>query len=246
MAESAVATPDDVNAFARTYYGMLGSGVYATPVPLDPVDTALLLIDIQECITKDAFLKTFEAVGMDPEPLMRVLDQIEEDVRATTANIAKILRMCRATGIRPIHVRIQSFLPDAADTGALHRSAGMFYPPGSKDSEILPEVAPAEGEIVLNKTCSGIHVGTQIDRVLRNLGISKVIVTGFYTDQCISTSVRDLSDLGYAVDLVEDAVGALSPERQAYALQSISKIYANAENTATLLERLSQLPSRVE
>lgn len=237
-------TDEMVNAFADTYYGGLSSTIYATPVPLDPADTVLVLIDIQECITKEAFLKTFAALGVDSEPMLPVLDRIEADMRATAANISAVLERCRETGIRPIHVRIQSHLPDAADTGALHASAGMFYPPGSKDSEFLPEAMPREDEIVLNKTCSGIHVGTHIDQVLRNLGARKVLVVGFYTDQCISASVRDLSDLGYQVDLIEDAVGALSPQRHEYALQSIRKIYANSETTATLLGRLAELPAR--
>lgn len=238
---SDVVTAEMVNAFAESYYGGLSSTIYADPVALDPADTALVLIDIQECITKDAFIKTFEAVGAEVEPVLPILDAIERDMRSTVANVARVLEKARQKGIRPIHVHIESYAHDAGDTGALHRSAGMFYPPTSKDAAILPEVAPLAGEIVLNKTCSGIHVGTHIDQVLRNLGVKKVIVVGFYTDQCISTSVRDLSDLGYSVDLIEDAVGALSPQRHEYALQSIRKIYANSEDTDTLLSRLDLL-----
>ena len=100
---------------------------------------------------------------------------------------------------------------------------------------------PLENEIVLNKTCSGIVVGTPIDRILRNLGIKNVVVTGFYTDQCVSTSIRDLADLGYKVDMIEDAMAAMSQERHDKALQSIKYIYANCEKTQELIERLEQL-----
>ncbi len=90
---------------------------------------------------------------------------------------------------------------------------------------------------MLRKTCSGIHVGTGIDRLLRNLHIENVIVTGFYTDQCISTSVRDLADLNYRVILPTDAVGALSPQRHENALESL-RVYAYTETTQELLGRI--------
>ena len=81
-------------------------------------------------------------------------------------------------------------------------------------------------------------MGTPVDRILRNLRIKNIIVVGFYTDQCVSTSVRDLADLGYAVDLIEDATAAMSPERTEHTLEGIRRIYANAETTEELLARL--------
>lgn len=169
------------------------------------------------------------------------MDQLEENTNKALANIEMILGKCREKGIRPIHIRIQSMLPDAKDTGRLHSSAGMYYPPGGMASEFCDEAKPLDGEIILNKTCSGICVGTPIDRVLRNLQVKKVIVTGFYTDQCVSTSIRDLSDLGYEVDMIEDAMTAMSQERHDKALQSTKFIYANCETTDRLLERLETL-----
>ena len=140
-------------------------------------------------------------MGIDVEPMMPALDQMGENIEAALDNINKILTKCREKGIRPIHIHIQSYLPDAKDTGRLHTSAGMFYPPTAQETVFCEKAKPLDGEIVLQKTCSGIHVGTPIDRILRNLNIKNVIVTGFYTDQCFSTSVRDLADLGYAVDM---------------------------------------------
>jgi nicotinamidase-related amidase len=199
------------------------------------------LIDVQDCLTREYFEYMLPYMGIDIKTIPDVLNELHDYVTETFANIEKVLNGCRAKGIRPIHVKIEALLPDAADTGRLHKSAGMLTPPGSKGSFFAPESTPAEGEIVLTKTCSGIHVGTQIDRILRNLGIKNVFVVGFYTDQCISTSVRDLSDLGYATEIIEDAIGALSRERHEKALQGIQRIYAHSETTAQLLERLSKM-----
>ncbi|MEE0741161.1 MAG: isochorismatase family cysteine hydrolase [Emergencia sp.] len=230
-----------LNEFVAAYYGQLADAVYANPVKISKEETALIIIDAQKCVKKEYFVEGYKAMGVDVEPLMPVLDQLEENTDAALANIEKILNKCREVGIRPIHIRIQSLLPDGKDTGRLHASAGMCYPPGGFASEFCEEASPLEGEIVLDKTCSGIVVGTPIDRILRNLGIKSVIVTGFYTDQCVSTSVRDLSDTGYEVDMIEDAMMAMSLERHEKALQSTKHIYANCEKTEQLLKRLETL-----
>lgn len=235
------ATPDEVNALVETYYQTIGAGGYAEPLPLDPSDTALVLVDIQQHLTPRAIRTSLEAVGIHPDDHGNVIDAMNADLEAALHNIALVLAGCREAGIRPIHVGIQSLLPEAEDTGPLHKAGGMLYPPGSCDSAFLPQAAPVAGEIVLTKTCSGIHVGTHIDQVLRNLGIRKVLVVGFYTDQCISSSVRDLADIGYQVSLVEDAMGAMSRQRHHNALESIRKLYANSETTEELLPRLEAI-----
>jgi len=230
-----------LNEFVRDYYGTLGTSVYGNPVPVSAEDTALVIIDAQTCVKKEYFVEGYKAMGIDVEPLMPALNQLGENTVKALANIKKILSKCREVGIRPIHIKIESYLPDSKDTGRLHSSAGMYYPPGGPASGFCEEAMPLDGEIVLKKTCSGIHVGTPIDRILRNMNIKSVIVVGFYTDQCISTSIRDLSDLGYEVDMIEDAMTAMSQERHEKALQGIQKIYANSETTDELLKRLEEL-----
>lgn len=230
-----------LNEFVRNYYGMLAEGVYGKPMDITPEKTALVLIDVQECVKKEYFVEGYKAMGIDVEPIMPALDQLGENTDKALANIQKILTKCREKGIRPIHIRIQAMLPDAKDTGRLHTEAGMFYAPGAPGTAFCEEAMPLDGEIVLTKTCSGIHIGTPIDRVLRNLHIDGCIVVGFYTDQCVSTSLRDLRDLGYQVDMIEDAMTAMSQERHDLALNGVKKIYANSETTDELLARLEAL-----
>ena len=228
----------NLNEMARAYYESIGSAVYANPVPVSPEDTALILIDVQNCLTKDYYMAAYQAAGYDLAPLMSALNELDAYVSRVLDNIGKVLAACREKGIRPIHVKIESYLPDGTDTGRLHATAGMCYPPSNPVTQFIAPALPQEGEIVLRKTCSGICVGTPVDRILRNLRIKNIIVVGFYTDQCVSTSVRDLADLGYAVDLIEDATAAMSPERTEHALEGIRRIYANAETTEELLARL--------
>ena len=194
-----------LNEFVQQYYGQLASLVYKDPVKLSSKETALVIIDAQKCVTKEYFIEGYKALGVDTEPLMPVLNQLEENTQAALANIQRILYKCREVGITPIHVRIQSLLPDARDTGRLHASAGMYYPPGGMASEFCDEVKPLDG------------------------------------DQCVSTSIRDLSDAGYEVDMIEDAMAAMSQERHEKALQSTKFIYANCEKTEDLLARMNAL-----
>jgi nicotinamidase-related amidase len=210
------------------------------PVPLDPKETVLVLIDVQDCLTKDYYADFFRKIGQDADALAPVLEELGTFVDEKLSNIEKILNACRTKGIRPIHVKIESYLSDGADTGRLHAAAGLKYPPGTPECEFLSVAKPMDDEIVLKKTCSGIHVGTPIDRILRNLQIKNVIIVGFYTDQCVSTSVRDLADLGYVTEVIEDAVGAFSPERHEKALLGFKNIYAATETTENLLARLSE------
>jgi nicotinamidase-related amidase len=227
----------NLNEFANLYYGNF---VYP-PVPLNEKETALVLIDVQDCLTRDYYAKFFKMIGQDVDALAPVLDELGAYVDEKIENIGKVLRACRSRGIRPIHIKIESYLSDAADTGRLHAAAGLKYPPGTSECEFLSVAKPIDNEIVLKKTCSGIHVGTPIDRIMRNLGIKNVIVVGFYTDQCVSTSIRDLADLGYVTEVVEDAVGAFSPARHETALLGSQTIYAAAETTEELLTRLAEM-----
>ena len=231
----------NLNEFTALYYGGLSSTVYKEPVPVDKNETALVLIDVQDQLTRSYFEEYLQKVGFDISGLGQALEEMEEFIGGALGNIEKILAKCREKGVRPIHCKIQSYLKDAADTGRLHKSAGMLQPPGSRESFFLPQGTPKDDEIVLTKTCSGIHVGTPVDRILRNLGIVNVIVIGFYTDQCVSTSVRDLSDLGYRVAIISDAVAAMSRERHEMAMNGIGNIYARMETTAELLSRLEAM-----
>jgi len=210
------------------------------PTPIVMKETALILIDIQESIRANHYRHVIGGMGIDTDPFEPIFQMMDFQLNQTLGNIQRLIAQCRKNDIPVIHTIIESYFTDARDIGRLHAAAGMASPPGSPDSQILSEVAPVPGEVILKKTCSGIVTGTPIDRILRNMGIKQVIVAGFYTDQCISTSVRDLADLGYFVTIPEDAVGALSPERHDNAMQSLRGIYAYTERTDALLNRISK------
>ncbi len=71
---------------------------------------------------------------------------------------------------------------------------------------------PLENEIVLPKTASGVFNATAIDKILRNLGIENLVITGVVTDNYVENAVRDACDRGFAVILVEDGCAAVTEE----------------------------------
>jgi nicotinamidase-related amidase len=108
-------------------------------------------------------------------------------------------------------------------------------------SSFFEDVRPTEGEIVLPKTCSSFFTGTAIDRILRNIGIENVIIVGFYTEQCITTTARDAADTGYYVYVVNDAVAATTVEVHDAALRAIEDRYAKILSTDKILDKISSL-----
>ncbi|MGI9657823.1 MAG: cysteine hydrolase family protein, partial [Gaiellaceae bacterium] len=70
----------------------------------------------------------------------------------TVPNIRRILEACRAAGIPVAHVRVMNLADDSSDTSWRYKMMGICVPPDSKDAEFIEELAPAPGEIILNKT----------------------------------------------------------------------------------------------
>lgn len=208
------------------------------PLPLDPANTVLLLIDMQKCILPDHFWEFARSRGIPEADCAEAIGRIEQDCQATVAAGTRVLQAARAAGIRPIHVRIQELLEDGADVGLSHRRKNFKVLPGSEAAQFLPGVEPIAGEIVLDKSCSGAVLGTNLDRILRNLGIENVVTIGFYTDQCVSSRVRDLSDSGYSVGIVADACGAITPKHHETALWHLRNVYAAIESSEEFLARL--------
>lgn len=162
-------------------------------------------------------------------------------------NVRRLQDCFREHGLEVIHVRIQSLTADGRDRSSGHKRLGLHAAPGSKEAEFLEEVAPKGDEIIVNKTTSGAFVSTTLAYILSNLGIRAVYVTGVYTDECISTTVRDACDLGYFVTLVSDGCATVTAERQEFTLGSLKDRYVRVAETGTILNeigaRLADSPS---
>jgi nicotinamidase-related amidase len=110
---------------------------------------------------------------------------------------------------------------------------------GSKDQEVVDELKPRDGEVVVCKTTDSTVMGTQYGHILRWMGIEHVVVGGLFTDQCVSSTVRDLSDWGYTVFLVEDATSAINADLQVWETRMLNQIYCKVVSTEEVLQDLA-------
>lgn len=111
---------------------------------------------------------------------------------------------------------------DGRDRSLDYRITGFNVPKGSWDAQVHDAIKPLGDEIVFSKTSSNVFVSTNIDYVLRNLNIRQIVISGFITDQCISSAVRDACDLGYLVTLVSDACATYSQKRHDSGIESLA------------------------
>jgi len=142
-------------------------------------------------------------------------------------------------------VRIASMTTDGRDRGPSHKKLGHAAAPDSPDAEILPELAPTGDELVFNKTAGSVFCATNIEYVLRNLGITTLVVTGIVTTGCVHTAVTDAADRGFHVILVEDGCGALVPEMHWASIRILRDVYAKILTTSEVLDRVHALDARV-
>lgn len=201
---------------------------------------ALLVIDVQYLDAAPGYGVFQDATrsGVRPEAQEYYFEQLR---KLAVPNIARLQATFRSLRLEVIHTRIMSLTQDGRDRSAGHKRLGLHAPPGSKESEFLPEVAPVADELVMNKTASGVFSATNIEYVLRNMGIDALFVCGVYTNECVSSTVRVASDLGFFTTLVEDACATVTPELQANSINVLKdrycRVLTSEQVVAELLER---------
>jgi ureidoacrylate peracid hydrolase len=135
---------------------------------------------------------------------------------------------------------IENMTRDGRDRSLDYKISGIDVPRGSWEAQVLEEIAPADDEMIFRKTSSSVFISTNIDYVLRNLGVRSLIVAGLMTDQCVESAVRDACDLGYLVTLVADGCSTTSAERHEQSLIGI-RGYCRQSCTDALVTEITAL-----
>ena len=186
----------------------------------DPARAALIIIDMQRDFLLPGGFGA--ALGNDVSLLAHAVEPCRN-----------LLAAARAARLLVIHTR-EGHRPDLADCppAKLTRSPpgmrigdqgpmGRILIRGEAGHDIIPELAPLPGEVVLDKPGKGAFCQTDLDLILRKRGIEALLVAGVTTEVCVSTTVREANDRGYRCLVVADACASYFPAFHEAALTMI-------------------------
>jgi ureidoacrylate peracid hydrolase len=207
-------------------------------IPIEPAHTALLFVDVQKYNCTWDGSEYADLGAADKEQRFAYFFRHLE--ATALPNMVRLQRACRGAGIEVTYTVIESLTADGRDRSLDYKITGFNVPKGSPDARMVDDLAPIDDEIVFPKTSSSVFISTNIDYVLRNLGVRYLIIAGCLTDQCVDSAVRDACDLGYLVTVPTDACATLSAERHDWSLRN-NRGYCRQVTTDALLEEISRL-----
>lgn len=186
---------------------------------------ALMVIDLQYLDAAEGY-GVFADVERSGVPIEAQEYYFKRLHHVVLPNVCRLQDAFRRLKLEVIHTRIQSLTKDGRDRSVGHNRLGLHAAPGSKEAEFLPEVAPKGDEIIINKTASGVFNSTNIEYILRNLEVRALYVCGVYTNECVSTTVRDACDRGFNTTLITDACATVTPELHNATISTVKDRYA--------------------
>lgn len=193
-------------------------------------ETAVVLIEFQnEFCTEGG--KLYDVVRDEMERLW------------TIENGAKLLNAAREKGCLVIHcpfVFDEQWVDDKCVCGIIAGAQeGGAFRPGDWGTEIISEMKPAEGELVLEgkRALSGF-TNTGLADILQENGVKNVVCAGFLSNVCVEATARSAYDLGYQVTVAKDASASTSQSNQQYVETEIYPILGNAQTVDEIISSL--------
>ena len=211
---------------------------YTRQFKVSPKDTALVIVDLQYASGSrhHGLGKLLAAAGTlaDAEYRFARIDNL------VVPNSRRLAETFRALGARVIYVTYGCELPDFGDAPIQLREwlIATNNTAGQRDHEIVDEIKPLAGDLVLNKNTMGAFGSTGIDAHLKSLGVKNVVVTGVSTNNCVGMTAQEASDRQYGVVVVSDATGTCSDEMQDVTLKTFRRLWGRVASTAEVIAEM--------
>jgi ureidoacrylate peracid hydrolase len=179
---------------------------------LAPTRTAILVVDVQ-----NDFVSPEGAFARNGMPI--------EAGRQILAPLAQLIAGGRAAGARPVYLRFveePAVVSQAYDRQRYRAGETLQYCLDEWGKAVVPELAPATHDPVVDKVRASGFFNTRLDTLLRCQGLTALAVTGMATESCVLATVIDATARDYAVVLVEDCLASFSAERHRAALSILA------------------------
>ncbi|BBI99942.1 isochorismatase [Ferrigenium kumadai] len=202
-----------------------------------------LLFCMQTALAADAPKTLFEMAGVELEAaklsnsVLVIIDAQREyvdgalplsGVNEAIAETAQLLKRARKSGTPVIHIVHKG------------RAGGLFNPEG-KYFEIVPALHPQDGEQVIEKTRVSAFADTRLEEAIQRTGRKNLIIVGFMTHNCVSSTARTARDLGYAPTIVAAATATRNlPDAKG---NTIPAVVVQAASLAELADRTATVVS---
>ena len=165
-------------------------------------------------------------------------DRIEGQV---VPNIRRMAPVFRSGGGEVLYITQGAERPDCADAPIHMRKfyADVGNHVGSREHEIIAELAPEPTDFIVNKRSIGAFASTGIDHLLRSLGREQLYMTGISTNMCVETTAREAADRGFAVTLVEDACATTHADLHEGTIRNFARLFGRVRSTDEVLAELA-------
>jgi biuret amidohydrolase len=197
---------------------------------LNPSSTAVIAVHMQkDVVTADGALGGLFAAQANERDVIGI--------------IGKLLDTARAAGVTVVYTRVawQPGYPDLVANSPLLAMTmqAQCLIEGSDKAEIVPQLTPQGGDVVLTHKRVGGFSASQLDVILRSRGVNTVVFTGVATNASVEGTARQASDLGYRTIIVADACSAADPGAHDASIASLG-LLAEIATSAEVIDALTR------
>lgn len=216
------------------------------PIPIDPAETAVIVVDMQNAFLSEGGY--FDLAGYDLSAAQQIIKPSKE-----------IITLGREKGVKIIYLQM-GCSPDLSDAGGLDspnrlKSRGLrmihqrpewkekLYIYGTWGAEIIKELEPQQGDILVKKQRYDAFIGTNLDIILRTYHIHYLVFIGIATNICVESTLRHAFFLDYFAILVSDAVTQAGPDLiQEATIHNVRSTFGWVTTSQSLLSALASGP----